>query len=158
MPVEVILMRSVLFVFVTKSLASMVPIKLVPAVVPLLPVFNHAFAEMAGVRSNALEAIPLTVEVILSPLNDNAFVLIMFTPAPVTPFTVVFKVLAEDVLLTLLTASDVAAIPLTVEVSVLPDKDNALELIIFTPAPVTPFTVVLKVFVAEELLTVVAPV
>ncbi len=126
LPVERTLILSVLFVFVTKSIASVVPIKFVPAVVPPLPVKLQAFVVIAGLKSNAAEATPFTVEVKFAPLSDNAFELIIFTPVAATPFTLVVNVLVDEVLPTLLTAFDVAAIPFTVEVSVFPDNDKAL--------------------------------
>ena len=48
------------------------------------------------------------------------------TVLPVTPLTVVLIVFALDVLLTPETAGDVAATPLTVDVSVLVDRDSEL--------------------------------
>ena len=117
---------SVLFVFVTKSIASVVPIKFVPAVVPELPVKLQAFDVIAGLKSNAPEATPFTVEVKFAPLNDNAFELIIFTPVAATPFTLVVNVLVDEVLPTLLIAFDVAATPFTVEVSVFADNDKVL--------------------------------
>ena len=119
--------RSVLLVFVTKSTASVVPTKLVPATVPLLPTNAQAFAFTAGDISNGVEEIPLMVLVRLEPLNDKALVLIIGTVAPATPFTVVNKVLPLLVLLILFT--------------------------IGTVAPTTPFTVVNKVFALLVLLT-----
>src|SRR5690242_1589427 len=100
LPDERIRILSVLFVLVTKSIASVVPIKLVPAVVPLLPVKLHAFAVTADEIFKADEATPFTVEVSVLPERDSAFELMIFTPVPVTPFTVVVKVLVDEVLLT----------------------------------------------------------
>src|SRR5690348_16708623 len=104
LPDERIRILSVLFVLVTKSTASVVPIKFVPAVVPLLPVRLHAFEVTAEEISKADEATPFIVEVRLEPLRDKAFELIIFTPVPVTPLTVVVKVFVDEVLLTPLTA------------------------------------------------------
>jgi len=70
---------------------------------------------MADDISNPAEATPFTVEEIVVPLNDNAFELIIFTPVPVTPLTVVVKVFVDEVLLTPFTARDVATTPFTVE-------------------------------------------
>ena len=51
--------RSVLLVLITQSTASVVPIKLVPAVVPLLPVKAHAFAAVAALTQLPLPAASL---------------------------------------------------------------------------------------------------
>src|SRR4051812_19028611 len=77
---------------------SVVPIKLVAAA-PALPLSPHAFDVMAGVKSRAVAATPLTVVVKLEPLNEVALLLIISTLLPDTPFTVVDKLFAEDVLL-----------------------------------------------------------
>src|SRR5215471_4562335 len=98
LPVERILILSVPFVLATKSLRSVVPMKLVPGVVAELPVKFHAVEVIADEMSNVEEATPFTVEVRFVPLNDNPFELMILTPAPVIPFTVVVNVLVEEVL------------------------------------------------------------
>ena len=63
LPTLVILILSAAFVLVTKSTASVVPIKFVPAVEPLLPVLLHAVEVMADEISRAVAAVPFTVVV-----------------------------------------------------------------------------------------------
>ena len=138
--------RSVLLVFVTKSTASVVPTKLVPATVPLLPTNAQAFAFTAGDISNAFDASPLMVLVRFEPVNDKALVLMIGTVAPAIPFTVVNKVLALLVLLTLFTAGAVADIPFTILVMVLTDELNVCEVVDAVdaqdnvPAPLVDYT------------------
>lgn len=81
------------------------------------------------------------------------WLLMMLTPVPATPFTDVLRVFALDVLLTADTVAEVAATPFTVDVRVLPDSDMVFELMIGTAVPDTPFTVVLRVFEVDVLLT-----
>jgi hypothetical protein len=95
LPPDWILILSVLFVFIARPCASVVPIKLVATVVPVLP----DRLQVADDKSTAVEATPFTVEVRFAPLKDKAFELMMFTPVPVTPFTVVVSVLVDEVLL-----------------------------------------------------------
>ena len=78
-------------------------------------------------RSSGAEATPFMVEVTLDPDRLSALVLMIGTVLPATPFTVVDKVLALEVLLT--------------------------EFTIGTVLPVTPFTVVDRVLAFEVLPT-----
>ena len=105
---------------------SVVPKKLVASVVPALPNNLHAVNPMAGAISNPVLATPLIFVTKLVPLKLVVFVLMIFTPVPATPFTVVNKVLAVDVFDIVDTAFDVAAIPFTVLVKVFPDKAKVL--------------------------------
>ena len=95
------------------------------------------------VRSSGVDATPFTVEVRVVPDSPNVLVLMIGTVLPVTPFTVVDKVLALEVLLTPDTADDVAAMPLTVEVRVFVDKESVL----VVAAPSTEAGVTLTQFV-----------
>ena len=79
-----------------------------------------------------MDANPFTVEVRVVPERPIAFVLIIGTVLPVTPFTLVLIVFALEVLLTADTADDVAATPLTVDVRVLVDRDS--ELVVAAPS------------------------
>jgi hypothetical protein len=104
----------VFFVLKLRGTLFVVPTKLL-VVAFELPAKSHAVELIAGDKSKPDEATPFTVEVSVVPLNDKAFELIILTPVPVTPLTVVFKVFADEVLLTLFTARDDAVTPFTVE-------------------------------------------
>ena len=93
--------------------------------------------ESIGDKFTADDDTPFTVLVIVEPEKVTTFVLIIGTAAPVTPFTVVVKLFADEVLLTPLTALDVAATPFTVDVNVLVDNARVLVVVAVGVAPFT---------------------
>jgi hypothetical protein len=104
------------------------------------------------------DATPLIVEVKVVPLNASAFVFtigaVALTPLVVlvNVFTALLNVLVvEGTIEDKFTPLDV--MPFIVEVKVVPLKESALELMIETPLPDMPFTVVDSTLLALELLT-----
>ena len=95
------------------------------------------------------EVIPFTLVLILLPSIDSALELIMFTPDPVTPFTVVVNELADELLDTEFTAVVVEVTPFTLEVITLPPLVTVLEEITEDVA-VTPLIVVVKVLPTRD--------
>ena len=107
------------------------------------------------------EDTPFTVLTKLPPDVLSALLLMMFTPVPVTPFTVVVNVFVLEAFDTVVAEFSIVPrlkdedTPFTVLTRLPPDVLSALLLMMFTPVPVTPFTVVVSVFVLEAFDTVV---
>ena len=107
------------------------------------------------------ELTPFTVLTRLPPDVLSALLLMMLTPVPVTPLTVVVNVFVLEAFDTVVAEfSTVPKLkdedtPFTVLTRFPPDVLSALLLMMFTALPVTPLTVVVNVFVLEALLTVV---
>jgi hypothetical protein len=103
---------------------------------------------------------PFTELTKLLPDVLRALLLMMFTPVPVTPFTVVVKVLTLELLETVVLLFNSVGMlseeetPFTVLTKLLPDVLKALPLMIFTPVPVTPLTVVVRVLTLDTFDTV----
>ena len=94
-----------------------------------------------------VEAIPFTVSVrLVPPGRESSIELMMFTAGAATPLTVVVRLFAAEVLLTVLTAGAVATTPSTVLVMVLTELVRLLVVAAFTigarfTVKATPFTV-----------------
>ena len=107
------------------------------------------------------EDTPFTVLTRLPPDVLSALLLMMFTPVPVTPFTVVVNVFVLEAFDTVVAEFSIVPrlkdedTPFTVLTRLPPDVLSALLLMMLTPVPVTPFTVVVNVFVLEAFDTVV---
>ena len=152
----------VLKVFADEVLLTLV-IAMVVSVIPfmlLVKIFPETLKEFVLINGADVPATPLMVEFKLLPDDVLATVFTAFAVAA-TPFTVEVKVLADELIVCVVPAliagakfKAVDATPFTVVVKLVPLNEVALELMMFTPPPVTPFIVVVNVFVDEVLETV----
>lgn len=142
----------------TMGAVAVTPLVILVKVLTELPKVLVVAAIIAGVKLNAALAIPFMADTrLLEAFNVNELLFTSFTPVAVTPFTLVVKVLAVLVLLTVFTmGTPTAATPFTLVVSVLIALVLLTEFTIGTVA-ITPLVVLVKVLILLPNEWVVAP-